>query len=210
MDSGSQGSSSPGAGDLSVANLRLIAVLLGPPGSGKGTQAEQIEETFGVPQISTGDILRDHVARETELGAKAREFMNRGELVPDQLIVDIIADRIAEEDATYGFLLDGFPRTTGQAVALEDLLHERGLPLHAVVLLDVSDEHIIERIRGRYEQTGREDDNPETVKNRLEVYREQTEPLIDYYEGKGSLRRVDGVGTIEEITQRIHDVLGRG
>jgi adenylate kinase len=195
---------------LSVANLRLIAVLLGPPGSGKGTQAEQIEETFGVPQISTGDILRDHVARETELGAKAREFMNRGELVPDQLIVDIIADRIAEEDATYGFLLDGFPRTTGQAVALEDLLHERGLPLHAVVLLDVSDEHIIERIRGRYEQTGREDDNPETVKNRLEVYREQTEPLIDYYEGKGSLRRVDGVGTIEEITQRIHDVLGRG
>jgi adenylate kinase len=193
-----------------VADLRLIAVLLGPPGSGKGTQAERIEETFEVPQISTGDILRDHVARETELGARAREFMNRGELVPDELIIDIIDRRIEEEDAAHGFLLDGFPRTTEQAVALENLLRERGLPLHAVVLLDVSDEHIIERIRGRYEETGREDDNPETVKNRLEVYRKQTEPLIDYYEGKGSLRRVDGVGTIEEITQRIFDVLERG
>ena len=210
MDSATRGPSGPDAGGPEVADLRLIAVLLGPPGCGKGTQAERIEEAFQVPQISTGDILRDHVARETELGARASAFMNSGELVPDELIIDIIADRIAEEDAAHGFLLDGFPRTTGQAVALENLLHDKGLPLHAVVLLDVSDEHIIERIRGRYEESGRDDDNPETVKNRLDVYREQTEPLIDYYEGKGSLRRVDGVGTIEEVTQRIFGVLGRG
>ena len=210
MDSGSQDRSDAGAGGADIADLRLLAVLLGPPGSGKGTQAEKIEQTYEVPQISTGDILRDHVARETELGTRAGEYMNRGELVPDQLIIDIIAERIAEEDAAHGFLLDGFPRTTGQAVALEDLLHERGLPLHAVVLLDVADEYIIDRIRGRFEETGREDDDPETVRNRLEVYRMQTEPLIDYYQGKGLLRRVDGVGTIDEVTVRILEVLDRG
>lgn len=207
MDNGSRNRSAPGAGS---DGLRLIAILLGPPGSGKGTQARRIEETFQVPQISTGDILRDQVARGTELGTRAREYMNRGELVPDRLIIDIIAERIAEEDAAHGFLLDGFPRTTGQAVALEDLLHERGLPLHAVILLDVDDNHLLERIGGRYEETGREDDNPETVRNRLEVYRRQTAPLIGYYEGKGLLRRVDGVGGIEEITRRIFEVLGRG
>ncbi len=203
MDSPTQEAPASNADDSGVSRPHLIAILLGPPGSGKGTQAKRIEAEFGVPQISTGDILRDQVSQGTELGARAREFMDRGELVPDEVIIDIIADRIGQSDATAGFLLDGFPRTTRQAVALDDLLRERGLSLNAVILLDVDDSQIIERISGRFEETGREDDNPETVANRLRVYREQTAPLIGYYEGKSVLRRIDGVGGIKDITGRI-------
>ncbi|MFC1544038.1 adenylate kinase [Gemmatimonadota bacterium] len=181
----------------------MIAILLGPPGAGKGTQAKRIESEFEVPQISTGDILRDNVAGGTDLGSQAKAFMDRGELVPDQLIVDIIAVRIGEKDCRRGFLLDGFPRTIAQAVALDDLLQKRGLSLQAVVLLDVSDDHIMDRLRGRFEESGREDDDPATVLNRLKVYRDQTAPLVGYYEGKSLLRRVDGVGSIDEITDRI-------
>ena len=203
MDSPAQEAPASSAHNSGASRPRLIAILLGPPGSGKGTQAKWIEAEFQVPQISTGDILRDHVSRGTELGARAGDFMERGELVPDQLIIDIIADRIGQPDAAAGFLLDGFPRTTGQAVALDGLLRERGLSLNAVILLDVDDAHIIERISGRFVETGREDDNPETVENRLRVYREQTAPLIGYYQGRSVLRRIDGVGAIEEITGRI-------
>jgi adenylate kinase len=211
----------------------LIAILLGPPGAGKGTQARRIEEGFGIPHISTGDILREHVALETELGQKAQQYMDSGELVPDKLIIDLIADRIDKPDAVEGFLLDGFPRTTGQAVVLDEFLNDRRLHLDAVVLIEVEDEQLITRISGRYlcrdcgkdmntagleaipetcpncggELCQREDDREETVKNRLQVYRSQTAPLVEYYLGKGLLRKVDGDGTVEEIGRRIMETL---
>lgn len=210
-----------------------VAILLGPPGSGKGTQAKRVETEFGVPHISTGDILRDHVARDTDLGRRAHEYMEAGELVPDQLIIDLIADRIGQSDADGGFLLDGFPRTIQQAVALDELLQHISRQLDAVVLIDVEDEQLITRISGRYlcRQCGRdtniagldsppescpqcggelyqrEDDKVETVKNRLQVYRTQTAPLIEYYKGKGLLRTVDGLGSIDEITGRLVEAL---
>jgi adenylate kinase len=222
-------------GDHAPAGLRLLAVLLGPPGAGKGTQARQVGEHFEVPQISTGDILRANVAGGTELGRKAREFMDKGELVPDGLIVDLIAERIAEPDAAEGFLLDGFPRTIPQAVALDDLLRHRGLPLQHVVLIEVPDEEIVRRISGRWlcQDCGqdvntagrdqvpetcpncggpfyqRDDDQPETVRRRLRIYRELTAPLIEYYEGKGLLEPVDGMGSAGVVTDRVLDVLGK-
>ncbi|MFO7769658.1 MAG: adenylate kinase [bacterium] len=210
----------------------MVAILLGPPGAGKGTQAKRLEEDMDVPQISTGDILRDHVARETDLGTQAKQYMDRGDLVPDQLIIDLIADRIDQDDAAGGFLLDGFPRTIPQAVALDGLLRVREIPLRAVVLLDVDDEVLVRRISGRYlcracgqdvnvggeeppescpecggELYQRDDDRPETVRKRLEVYREQTAPLVDYYEGESLLRRVDGTGGVDEVTGRIKAAL---
>jgi adenylate kinase len=215
---------------------RLVAIMLGPPGAGKGTQARRIEAEFGVPHISTGDILRDHVARDTELGRQAREYMDRGELVPDQLIIDLIADRIGQPDAAEGFLLDGFPRTLQQAVSFEELLSQKKLLLDVVVSIEVEDEQLIERISGRYlcrecgrdtnvagmdslpetcpqcggELYQREDDRAETVENRLQVYRRQTAPLVDYYKGKGLLREVDGSGSVEEVTGRLVEVLEEG
>ncbi len=211
----------------------LMIILLGPPGAGKGTQARRIEEAFGVPQISTGDILREHVALETELGQKAQQYMESGELVPDQLIIDRIADRIGQHDAEEGFLLDGFPRTTRQAVALEEFLNNRQLKLNAVVLIDVDNEQLIARISGRYlcrdcgsdinvagldtmpescsycggELYQREDDREETVKNRLQVYRRQTAPLVAYYRSQGLLKKVDGSGTVEDVARRIIEIL---
>ena len=207
----------------------LMIILLGPPGAGKGTQARHIEMEFGVSHISTGDILREHVALETELGQKAQQYMESGELVPDQLIIDLIADRIGQPDEAEGFLLDGFPRTTRQAVALEEFLHNRQLKLNAVVLIDVNDEQLIARISGRYlcrdcgcdinvagldtmpescsycggELYQREDDREETVKNRLQVYRRQTAPLVEYYRGQGLLKKVDGSGTVEDVARRV-------
>lgn len=221
------------SGADSPAGLRLLAILLGPPGAGKGTQARRIGEHFEVPQISTGDILRANVAGGTELGRKAREYMDKGELVPDKLIVDLIAERIQEPDAASGFLLDGFPRTIPQAVALDDLLRQRGLPLQRVVLIEVPDEEIVRRISGRWlcqdcgrdvntagqEETPercphcggrlyqRDDDQPETVRRRLRIYRELTAPLVEYYEGKGLLEPVDGVGSAGEVTDRVLSVL---
>ncbi len=212
---------------------RIVAILLGPPGSGKGTQARELVETFEVPHISTGDILRSNVAQGSELGEQARSYMESGELVPDGLIVDIIADRIGEPDATAGFLLDGFPRTIAQAVALEEMLHRRELALDAVVLIDVEDDELLRRITGRWlcrecgrdynaAQSGsvpeqcpacggeiyqREDDREETVRNRLEVYRAQTAPLVEYYGGKGLLVKIDGHGEPEEVSRRMIAVL---
>lgn len=220
----------------SVVDSPLVAILLGPPGSGKGTQAERVEVELKVPHISTGDILRDHVTRETELGVKARTFMDKGELVPDGLIIELIADRIEQPDATDGFLLDGYPRTLAQAIALEDLLRVKDQPIDAVVLLDVGDDEIVRRISGRYlcRECGRdmnaagagsvpeecphcggqlyqrEDDRAETVSKRLAVYRRQTEPLVDYYEGKSVLRRVDGRGDVDEITAELLSILEAG
>jgi len=210
-----------------------MVILLGPPGAGKGTQARRIEEEFGVPQISTGEMLREHVALDTELGQNAHQYIESGELVPDQQIIDLITERIVQPDAAGGFLLDGFPRTTRQAVALEEFLHNRQAKLNAVVLIDVDDEQLIIRISGRYlcrdcgrdinvagfvkmpdscsycdgELYQREDDREETVKNRLQVYREQTAPLVEYYLGQGLLRKVDGSGTVEDVAWRIVETL---
>ncbi len=208
--------------------------MLGPPGAGKGTQAVRVAEHYQVPHISTGDILRDNVARETELGLKARSFMEGGDLVPDELIIELIADRIGHDDAENGFLLDGFPRTLAQAVSLEDLLREREMPIDVVALLDVEDEEIVRRISSRFlcreckrdanagqgtisdvsphcggELYQREDDKAETVQNRLEVYRRQTAPLVEYYEGKNLLLKVDGFGRVDEISNRLFKSLER-
>jgi len=208
-------------------------IILGPPGAGKGTQARRIAERFGIRHLSTGDLLREAVADETELGKKARDYMNRGALVPDQLILDLISKKLSGESST-GWILDGFPRTLPQAEALSKLLEEKGLEIDKVILIDVDSEVIVKRLTGRRvcEECGavyntatlkgskdecprcggklivREDDKEETVRRRLEVYREQTEPLIDYY-GKqdGLLVSVDGAGDIDEITADIIDKL---
>jgi len=202
-----------------VAESQLNVVLLGAPGAGKGTQAEHIVGTFGLPHISTGEILRAAVAAGTELGAQAQQYMQAGELVPDEVVIGIIRERLAQPDAARGFLLDGFPRTLHQAAALDDMLTAAGRELTHAVVLDVPEAELIERLSGRRtcrrcgkgyhikfdppKQAGvcdacggelyqRADDNEETVRNRLVVYGEQTEPLIDYYSRKGLVDTISG------------------
>jgi adenylate kinase len=187
--------------------MRLI--LLGPPGAGKGTQAKRLTERHGIAQLSTGDMLREAVAKQTPIGLRAKDIMARGELVPDEVVIGIIADRIQQPDAKNGFILDGFPRTVAQADALEKLLASRGLKLDAVVALIVDEAILIRRIENRVNemkaqgQPVRADDNPETLRSRLVAYRAQTEPLIDYYRRKGSLRTVDGMEPIDAVTAAI-------
>jgi adenylate kinase len=214
--------------------VRLI--LLGPPGAGKGTQAAWLRERYGVPQLSTGDMLRGAVARGNEVGRKAKSVMEAGRLVSDDIINAIVAERIDQEDCRTGFILDGFPRTIPQAEALDHMLHERSLALDAVLVLEVEPEVIVERIAGRFacakcgagyhdrfqptrvqgicdacghdEFVRRKDDQPETVRKRLEAYRLQTAPLLPFYEVRGLVRRIDGMGTIEEVQAAIALVLG--
>jgi adenylate kinase len=212
----------------------LNLILVGPPGAGKGTQAERLVEDFGLPYYATGDILRDAVKEESELGKKAKEFMNNGDLVPDDLIIDLILDRVDSDEAADGFLLDGFPRTVAQAEALEKGLAERGRDLTAALLIDAPDEDVMKRLSGRRICTKnqhvyhvdsnppknegacdmdgskliqRDDDKPETVKKRLDVYHEQTEPLIKWYEDKGTLRRFDGTRSPDEVSDHIRATL---
>ncbi len=188
--------------------MRLI--LLGPPGAGKGTQAVRIQERYGAVQLSTGDMLRAAVAAETPVGLKAKDIMARGELVPDDVVVGIISDRLDQPDCAKGFILDGFPRTTAQAGALDRLLREKAMELDAVVELAVDEGILIDRIEKRARETvggPRADDNAEALKKRLVVYREQTAPLIAYYQDKGLLRRVDGMADIDAVTQEIAEVL---
>ncbi len=210
-------------------------ILLGPPGAGKGTQAKLIEDKHGMKQLSTGDMLRAAVAAGTETGRKAKEIMDRGELVPDDVVVGIIADRLDQPDVKKGFILDGFPRNTPQAEALDTMLSGKGLKLDAVVEMKVNEEALVERITGRYtcatcgkgyhdrfEQpkvsgvcdvcggtqfTRRADDNEKTVRDRLAVYNKQTAPLVQYYGGTGKLKTIDGMADIAEVTRQIEAVL---
>jgi adenylate kinase len=215
-----------------MSELNLI--LLGPPGSGKGTQGERLQEDFRLPYYATGDILRAAVREGTDIGVQAKEYMDRGDLVPDAVIVGVIAERIEEKEAEDGFILDGFPRTIPQAEMLEQALDNRGRSLTSVLLIDVQDEEVIRRLSGRRtcvknghvyhlefdppknqgvcDQDGsrlvqRDDDRPETIRNRLAVYHEQTEPLIEWYEEKGLLRHFDGTRTPDEVHARIRATL---
>jgi adenylate kinase len=184
-------------------------ILFGPPGAGKGTQAQFIMGRYNVVQLSTGDMLRAAVAAGTELGNKAKAIMDAGELVADDLIIGIIGDRIGEPDCAGGFILDGFPRTLAQAEGLDKLLAEKGLTLDAVVEIRVPDEELFARIEKRAAETGgtRADDNAETLKNRLKVYHDQTAPVLGYYEKKSMVDTVDGLQTIDDVTADIMKVL---
>ena len=178
-------------------------VLLGPPGAGKGTQAARIGRRLGIPAISTGDIFRAHVAGSTELGRRARAYMDKGEYVPDSVTNAMVADRLAEDDAASGFLLDGYPRTAAQVDALDDMLSERGEALDVVVEITADADAVVERLLGRAAEQGRADDTEPVIRRRLEVYAEATAPLAAIYEGRGLLLRVDGMGGIDEVTDRI-------
>lgn len=183
----------------------LKIVLLGAPGTGKGTQSEKLVAEYGVPQISTGDLLRTAVAEQTELGQKAKAAMDAGELVSDDIVVGMIQERLNEPDAAQGFILDGFPRSLAQAEALDELLNQLNRPLQRVVHLQVDDEEIVKRLMAR----GRADDSEETIRNRLNVFQQQTRPLVEHYQKQGLLASVKGVGDIEEIFERIQAVLPR-
>jgi adenylate kinase len=188
-------------------------VLLGPPGAGKGTQAQIIAERLGVPAISTGDIFRANVSGQTDLGRQAKNYMDAGDLVPDEITVAMVKDRLAEPDAKTGFLLDGFPRTIAQAEQLRGSLADLGQELHRVLELVVDEDELVRRLSGRRvlvdgQMVQRDDDKPETVRHRLQVYREQTAPLSDFYESEGLLSRIDAIGEVEEVTARALKALG--
>jgi len=182
-------------------------LLVGPPGAGKGTQAVLLSETFSIPAISTGDIFRANVCDETPLGVEAKGFMDRGEYVPDSLTNALVADRLAQKDCEPGFLLDGYPRTLDQVRALDEVLASQGNQLDVVVELTVDPEIVIDRIRGRATEQGRTDDSEDVVRNRLGVYARETAPLIEVYGARGLLVSVDGIGAIDDVTQRIVEEL---
>lgn len=213
----------------------LNLILLGPPGSGKGTQGERLQEDFRLPYYATGDILRAAVKERTEVGKQAKEYMDRGDLVPDQVIIGVIAERLQDVEASDGFILDGFPRTVPQAEALDGKMKELRREITAVLLIDVPEDEILRRLGGRRtceknpshiyhvefdppKEEGvcdidgaklivRDDDKPEVIKNRLTQYREKTEPLIDYYDERGILNRVDGRQSPDEVEERIHGII---
>jgi adenylate kinase len=188
-------------------------ILLGPPGAGKGTQAKRLEEAHGLKQLSTGEMLRAAIAAGTEVGKKAKPIMERGDLVPDEIVVAAVAERIAQPDCQKGVIFDGFPRTVAQAEALDRVLAARKSQLDAVIELKVDDAVLLARVENRAKETVaaggtvRDDDKPETLKNRLAVYRKNTAPLIDYYKAKGKLKTVDGMAGVDEVSRQIEAVI---
>ena len=182
-------------------------LLIGPPGAGKGTQAARLAEAFGIPAISTGDIFRENVKNETELGRQAKAFMDRGEYVPDSLTNDLVRDRLSQPDTAAGFLLDGYPRTIDQVHELDDILSSQGNALDAVVLITADTDEVVRRLLNRALEQGRADDTEEVIRRRMEVYAEQTAPLIEVYSSRGLVREVDGLGAVEEVTERILSAL---
>lgn len=181
--------------------MRLV--LLGAPGSGKGTQATRLKDYLQVPHISTGDLLRAEVAAGSKLGLEAREVMARGELVSDAILLGMLEDRFSRDDTRGGFILDGYPRNLAQADALDGLLRRIGQPMDYAVQLDVDNELLIDRLAGRAKAEGRADDNPESVRTRLDVYDRQTAPVIEFYRAHGQLTVVDGVGALDDVFNRI-------
>lgn len=179
-------------------------VLLGPPGAGKGTQAVKIAEKLGVPHISTGELFRHNISEGTPLGVRAKHYLDAGELVPTSLTNDLVDERLNEADVAGGFILDGFPRTIDQAEALHDMLERRGLKLDAVVELRVAEEVLVDRLKSR----GRADDTEDIIRNRFRVYRDETAPLLDYYENEHELKTVDAVGSLDEVFTRALQALG--
>jgi adenylate kinase len=185
----------------------LRVVVLGPPGAGKGTQAVRIAERYGCSDVATGDIFRANVAEGTELGRIAQEYMDRGDLVPDEVVIAMVMDRLAEADCRAGFVLDGFPRTVAQAEALDRRLVELGTPLEAALNFEVTEEELLRRLAGRAAAQRRTDDAEQTIRHRLEVFAIKTRPLIDYYARRRLLVNVDAIGPIEVVTKRILDEL---
>lgn len=214
----------------------MILILLGPPGAGKGTQARKLQDDFGIIQLSTGDMLRAEVSSESKIGRRCKEDMEAGKLVNDDMIIDIIASRIGEDDCKNGFILDGFPRTTAQAEALDAMFEKKGLGIDHVIEISVDDDALIQRITGRFscaqcgagyhdefqkpeiegvcdhcggkEFTRRSDDNAETVRARLEEYHQQTAPIITYYGNKGLVESVDGMAPIDSVSEQLNAILG--
>lgn len=184
-------------------------VIFGAPGSGKGTQSKKIIERYGFDYISTGDMLRRAISEGRELGKKAKDYIDRGQLVPDDVIVGIIADFLDDKKSSKGVIFDGFPRTLKQAEALKTMLNERGTDIHILLDLQVEDEELVERLLERGKISGRSDDNPETIKARLDVYHTQTAPLATYYIGEGKHVPIKGIGQIEEIFERITEAIDR-
>ena len=182
-------------------------LLLGAPGAGKGTQAARLVGKLGVPQISTGDMLRQAVALGSELGLRVRKAMDRGELVPDEIVIEVAKERLSRPDVRQGFVLDGFPRTVKQAEALDRILAELGCALQRCVALGVDEDAVTERLQNRARIEGRSDDTAETILNRNRVYRRETAPLIDYYRGRSLLAEVDGMGSVEDVEQAIEEAL---
>jgi adenylate kinase len=178
-------------------------VLLGPPGAGKGTQAEKLAEKLGIPHISTGDLFRDNISRATELGLEAKKYLDSGDLVPATLTNRLVDDRLNDADAADGFILDGFPRSVEQAEALKDMLAARNTTLDAVLEFRVSEQELLDRLKSR----GRADDTEDVILNRMKVYRDETAPLLDYYQGE--LKTVDAIGSLDEVFARALQVLGR-
>jgi adenylate kinase len=192
--------------------MRLI--LLGPPGAGKGTQSARLKQKYGIPQLSTGDMLRAAVAAQTPVGLKAKAVMDSGALVSDDIVIGIVADRIEEPDAKGGFILDGFPRTVAQAEALQKMLRSKNMDLNAVIELKVDEQALLDRIKTRADETlkaggtVRADDNPDAFKTRLEAYKAQTAPVSNFYAEKGALKTVDGMAPIELVSQAIDQLIG--
>ncbi len=180
---------------------------MGPPGAGKGTQAKVIAERLSIPAISTGDIFRANVAEETPLGVEAKRYMDAGDYVPDEVTNAMVRDRLAEDDATTGFLLDGYPRTVAQVEELDGMLEARGHAIDAVVVLTVDREEVVARLLKRAEIEGRADDSEDVIRRRQEIYAEQTAPLLEVYAGRNLLVEVDGIGDVDEVTNRVFDAL---